>query len=440
MVSSDRVRAEIRRELLRPSSLWLVAAVLAFCLLAALFSLTQASLKLYTPAVYLLAPLLMAPVGAYRVARDRDRDVAALNATTPLRPGEVVLGKALGLALLWTLALAATTPLLYVLASQAATGAFLQLAPLLGWGLVLGLVGLLAGLIVGHVQGGDATSALAWAFGLVLAWIALALQRGRVLALASDEAQLAIARGFVHLSPLTWAIEALHPDAAFLRGGHLGLLLGLALLVLPLALGLASLAVGLQHLDGWRTDPRERPRALAGLAIAVAAMAIVLTAWSYPQPLSGQPRVGMEASQTQIGDTQVRFVLEDESPWSKDTAARAHLMFHGEPNATLELDRVTLEAEHVRFEIGSAFPDRVGLDEEGRASVDVPLRLTPQRLVAQTTARANLTLDGQPASLESPLSPRTIAVPVGGSVLTGLASLGVAATAAIIVPRRLNRW
>lgn len=440
MVNPARVQAETRRELLRHSSLWLVAGLLTFCLLAALFSLTQSSLKLYTPAVYLLAPLLMAPLGAHRIARDRDRDVSALNATSPLRPSEVLLGKALGLALLWALALAATAPLLYVLVSQAATGAFLQLAPLLAWGLALGLVALLAGLIVGYAQAGDASSALAWAFGLVLAWIVLALQRGRLYALAATETQFTIARGVVHLSPLTWAIEALHPDAAFLRADHGGLLVGLALLVVPLAVGLASLAVGLQHHDGWRPNLGERRRALTGLATALAALAILLVAWSYPQPVPNQPRLGPEASKAHVGDAQVQFALEDESPWSKDTAATAHLTFRGQPNATLDLDGFAIEAEQVDVELRSQAPELVRLDEDGRAGVQVPVRLTPLRLVDQTTARANLTLEGQPASLEAPLSPTGIAIPLGASVLTGLASLGGAATAAVIVPRRLNRW
>lgn len=440
MVTPALVRAEIRRELGRPSSLWLVSGLLAFCLLAALFSLTQASLKLYTPAVYLLAPLLMAPVGAHRVARDRDRDVAALSATTPLRPSEVLLGKVLGLGVLWGLSLAATAPLLYVLTSQAATGAFLQLSPLLAWGLVLGLVGLLAGLVVGYVQGGDASSAVAWAFGLVLAWIVLALQRGRVYALASNETQFAIVQGVVHLSPLTWAIEALHPDAAFLRGDHVGLLAGLALLMAPLAVGLASLAAGLQHHDGWRPNLREHRRALTGLAIALAGFAILLGAWSYPQPVPGKPHVGVGASQAHAADTQIQFVLEDESPWSKHTAATAHFTFHGKPNATLSLDGFTLAAEPVYLELRSQVPEIVSLDENGRAQVQVPVGLTPERLVDQTTARANFTLEGQPASLDAPLSPRGIAIPLGTSILTGVAPLGVAATAAIIVPRRLNRW
>jgi hypothetical protein len=440
MVKPARVLAETRRELLRPSSLWAAAGFLSFCFLAALFSITQTSLKLYTPAVYLLCPLLMTAVGAHRIARDRDRDAAALNATTPLRPSEAVLGKALSLTLLWTLTLAATAPLLYVLVSQAATGAFLQLAPLLAWGLVLGLVGILAGLIVGHSQDGETSRAVASAFGLVLAWIVLALQRDRFYALASDDAQLTIVRGFVHLSPLTWAIEALSPDAAFLRVDHLGLLLGLALLVLPLGLGLASLAVGLQQLHDWRPNLAERPQPLAALATAVAAMAVLLGTWSYPPPAPTQPSVGPDASQGQVGDTQVRFILEDETPWSKKTFAKAHLTFHGQPNTTLGLDRFTLEAEHLRLELRSEAPDHVNFDEAGRASVEIPLRLIPQRLVTHTTARANFTLDGQPASLEAPLSPRGIAIPAGASVLTGLASLGGTATAAMIIPRRLNRW
>lgn len=436
----QRIRAEVRREGLCPSSLWLVAGVLAFSLLAALFAVMQASLKLYTPAVYLFVPLVMVPVGAHRVACDRDRDAAALNATTPIRASEVLAGKVIALVLLWGVTVAATVPLLYVLTMQAASNAFLQLTPLVAWGLVLGLVSALAGLIVGYAQGPGATRAVSLGFGLVVLWLVVALQRERLYALASTETEVAIVRAIAHASPSTWAIEALTPNAAYLVPGHGELLTGLALLLAPLAVGLTCLAVGLQHLDGWHPNPLTHRRALGGLAIALVGIAALLGAWSYPDPPGSTSPVSPEPAKANLDDVQVRLAVEDEATWSEHTTARVHLSFAGSPNATLGIERFHLEAEHLTLAPRSSIPDTVRLDGQGRGHLSVPVTLTPHQMVGDITLTARLAVDGQGATMHTPLSPSGYAVPLAASAATGATAFGLAAAAAFHVPRRMNRW
>lgn len=446
VVTLARVRAEIRREVVRPRSLGLVAGFVGLCTLLALFAVTQAGLKVYTPAVYLFVPLAMAPVAAHSLARDRDRHVGEIHATTPLGPGEALLGKALGLAAVWVLALAASLPLLYVLASSAATGAFLQLAPLLAWGLVLGLVSLLAGLIVGYLHEHDATRAVSSGFLLVLGWALLALQRGRLYSFASNETQLALARGLAHASPVTWALGALQANAAYLAPGHASLLAGLALLAVPLAAALAALAVGLQRLAGWRSRPLACRNALAVLGLALVAAGLLLVSWNYPSPSGSGLPSGPSQAQTTLEGTQVRLVVEDDAEWGKGSQARAHLFFTGPRNASLHLQELHLEAENLRLEPDVSLPQRIVLEGKGseggggRASLTVPVTLTPLRLVNDEVVTAEIVVDGEAATLEVPLSPSSYRLPLESSMAVGGLTLALATATAIAGPRRMNAW
>lgn len=453
MVRLVRVGQEVRREVLRPSSLWAIAGVLALCLLVGLFAITQAALELYTPAIYLFLPMLMAPLAAHRIARDRERDLSAVHATTPMGSADVLLGKVVALFLLLALAMGATLPMLYVMTAQAATGAFIQLIPLVAWGAAIGTVSMLVGLLIGYARLANSVGALSTAFVVVLLWFLLPLQRGRLYGWADSMAELRVIRALLHASPFTWALDALATGAAYLDPAHASSLVGLAILLVPLALGLGALALGWQHMDGWHPRALARPVASCLLAASLVATGALLWAWDHPAP-GGPTQHGEPVADQLAGDVRLQLGFETHEPWSTSTPGTLHITFIGEPNATVRLTSLTFTSANLTVQTEVDLPREIHLDQPipsrgqphvegdqaGHAALQIPVTLVLHRLDQQPAIETHLTLDGTSATVTTTHRAWDHRLPLAASMLTGGATLVVVAGAAVLVPRRLNTW
>lgn len=452
MVSPRRALAEARREFLRPISLWTVPAVLGFCLMLGYFSVSQHAFDLYPPGVYLLVPMFALPLAAHRATQDRERDLAAAHATTPLTVGEVLLGKLAGLSFLLALVLVATAPLLFAMVNRTATGALLQFSPWLAWGGVVGLVALVVGLGVGFSLGPRGASALSIGFGVVGLWFLVAVLRHQILGLAGSELAFQVLEALVHASPFTWGVQALAPDAPYLLPGHLASLRNLGLLLAALLAILGALVVGYQRIGGWRAGSPIRPVAGAVLVVGfVATGVIVATA----EPVAREPEHHPAVAEAMAGEVHVQGGVVVEGGWSHRTPATVHLTFTGHPNATVAVGDVEVRGESFSAADGLDAPAEVVLDhiipapehappqvgeQAGTAHVPIPVVLTAHRMDVQPVLHVALSVEGEPVVLSTQQSASQWQMPLDASMLTGGVTLGLASAFAFFVPRRLNRW
>lgn len=258
---------QFERTLRRGSSLAVLAAATGTATVVALFAVLEAGPGVYAPLVYFGLPLGLAPVCAYRAARERERGLEAILATTPSRPGLMLAGRLAAWATALAVALLVTASIHLLLVDLSLATSFDRILPFLAWGSVLGLSSIVAGLLVGTLWGETEHQALTAALVLVATWVVLATKRAAILSLAGSETQARVLLGIVHASPLTWALEAQAGAPLALVEQHWRLLGGLGLLVLVGLLALAVVVVARRH---GRGGERWWARGLPGVALAVA--------------------------------------------------------------------------------------------------------------------------------------------------------------------------
>lgn len=233
----------------------------------ALFAVLEAGPGVYAPLVYFGLPLGLTPVCAYRVAQERERGLEAVLATTPSRPGLLLVGRLAAWATVLAVALLATASIVPLLVGPSLATSLDPILPFLAWGSVLGVSSIVAGLLVGHLWGDTEQQALAAALALAASWIVLATKRAAILSLAGSETQARVLLGIVHASPLTWALEAEAGAPWALVEQHWRLLGGLGLLAL---VGLFALAVVVVARGHGRGGERWWARGFPAVALAVA--------------------------------------------------------------------------------------------------------------------------------------------------------------------------
>lgn len=241
--------------------------------MVALFAVLEAGPGVYAPLVYFGLPLGLAPVCAYRAARERERGLEAILATTPSRPGLMLAGRLAAWISVLAVALLVNASIHFLLVDLSLAPSLDRLLPFLAWGSVLGLSSIAAGLLVGTLWGETEHQALTAALVLVATWVVLATKRAAILSLAGSETQARILLGIVHASPLTWALGAQAGTLALVEQ-HWRLLGGLGLLALVGLLALAVVVVARGHgRGGDRSWTRGLPAvALAGTLLAAVAL------------------------------------------------------------------------------------------------------------------------------------------------------------------------
>lgn len=291
-------RAHLARAVLRPASLWAIAGALVVTLIVAVFVAIEAALPILGPTIFFGLPLGMAPLAADQIARDRERGVEALLATTPSARTQVLLARLVGLLAVLGVSLLGATIVVYLLAHALGgvpPGLVLVHA---AWGMVIGLFSATAGALVGYARGSTAQASLSAALAVVVVWLLLAVKRSTLLGLAGSTRELEILQAVVHASPLTWALEARRGGAFLLAGGHWSLMGGLSLVSAMLVLGLVAVALDRARTPGrpWRLRDGHVARLL--LALSLVAAGVTLALWSYPTP--GDPAM-VAGSEDQLG-------------------------------------------------------------------------------------------------------------------------------------------
>jgi hypothetical protein len=449
MVNLHRVGVEAKRGLTRSTGRWPpVAAIALACLLAA-FCLHEAGIPVFARAVYLFAPLLMAPLAAQEVAGDRERGLSRVHATTPATRGEILGGRLVTLTVVLAVAVAGTLPVLYALTGTISPTAFRAGLPLVGWALLVGSASTVAGLLVGYATSGSSTRGLSVAFGLVTVWLVTAMQRRRLLAWAQGETQRNIVEGLLHANPLTWALEAEHPVALAAVANHADHATGLALLLAAGLTALAAIAIGLQHTDGWRENPLRPSLALAVVIAAAIAGGGLLATWDTPPP---SPPETEAPSRATVGTLQASLEASTPTAWTTQTPLVVHVGLTGPPNTTATVQGLQLDSQNLVLNTSTKLPQTVDFDgstESGEhgdreptaaATFDLEATATAQRIADTATLRANLTVDDNQTRLATQLhgldwQPPTLAV-----LASGLGPLVLLAGGAIAIPRRFNRW
>ncbi len=453
LVTGRRILAEIERELTRPTGRWSPVAALLFAGAFALFAVVEAGAEIYVLATYVFLPMLAAPLAAHRMAGDRERGLARVTATTPIDTAVFLTGKLIALHLLLVASLALTLPILYALTETMAPGAFHNALPFLGWALLTGTLSILVGLLIGYAKQGASAAALSIAFSTVIAWAFLATQRHRFLAWADNETELAVIQAILHLSPMTWALEADQPAAVGLVSHHHDLALGLVLLLIPILGALAAIALGLQHLDGWLADPTRHPFAILLLATSLIGAGTALALFDYSRPDEGGPDVPDEHT-AGIGEMDVAFEASRSQPWEAQTPLFIELNVQGPPNATVTLQELTLEGPHITARHMLEMPTQLHLDEiqEGRgqtapqngtygtATLSFDATATPHRIASMLSLQAHLQLDGNDTTLTTRLNAFDWEHPITPTLAAASAPFALTATTALVLPRRLNRW
>jgi hypothetical protein len=419
----------------------------------ALFALYEVGLDAYALATYTFVPLLACPLGAYLIARDREHGLSAVAATTPVDPTSLLLGRLTALSTLLVGGLALTLPVLYALTETVAPGAFRAALPLVGWGLLVGLVSLLVGSIVGYAKTGPSTGALSVGFGIVVAWVVIAVQRHRFLAWADSETELAVIQAILHANPLTWALEAEHPAAVGVVANHSETAAGLALLLVPLALALGAVALGLQHMDGWLEQPLQHPAALALLAASVLGAGVFLATWDYARP-TPPTEVPSDAQSGQAGNLTVRLEADPKAPWKGATPIGVTLTLVGPPNATVTLEELVLSGPNLTVNHQLQVPKNIQLDEirtdrghhatenetHGTGELKLQANATPQRVASLVPLAATVTVAGNETTLTTTLEGSVWGTPIVPPLAAAGVPLAVLAWTAWKAPRRWNRW
>lgn len=451
-MNASRVGAEIRRELTRPTGPWTPVVVLVLAGLLGLFAALEAGVDAYVLATYLVLPLFLCPLAAQRVAADREEALTAVQATTPLTRGEFLLGKIVALGILLAASLALTLPLLYALTETLAPGSFQSALPLVAWGGLVGGVAIVVGLLVGYSTPGT-TGALSIAFGVVFAWVLLPALSDRLLDAVETETGLQIVRAVLHASPLTWALEAKQTNAVDVLAGHTELAIGLAGLLLALLVVLGAIALGLQRFDGWVEHPARHPLAIAFLALGLLGAAATLAMVQDPpaQPDQGVPS---DAGDARIGDLHVNLDPDRDIEWRAETPLAVELTIAGPPNATVQLTRLELGGPNLTVHHDLDVPTTVELTEireghgtfapegetYGVASLEFQATATPHRITTGFLLEADVGINGNETVLATGVTAFDWGTPGRPALLGGGLPLAIGLGAAIVVPRRANRW
>jgi hypothetical protein len=446
MISLRRIAAEVWRELTSGTARAALVTGLVLSGLVAASTLWEFGPGFFFTTTYVLFPLLACPLAAQRVASDRERGVTTVLATTPLGEAEYLTAKIAGLGTLLAIGFLATLPMAYAVTEPLAPGAFATAAPIVLVGLAVGLASLLVGLIVGYADVGTSRVSISAGFGLVMVWALLAFQRDPIVALADGGTERALLEALTRVSPATWSLQAQPSNYVGVVDGWGSLLLGLLALSLGLLVVLASLACGLQHLDGWleRSTPVAAGILVLGLALAGGSLAAI----DAPDTTTSSEAPD-DASDGSPGALDVSLRIQEAGSWGPGTPLTAELTVRGPPNATVNVTDVAFDAPGLSIEPRSAIPTSLALDETratsggeayGVGRIDVELLATPHRIATLWRVDADLTLDGNETTLSTDVTAFAWSKPGGIVLLAAGAPPATAAGLAALAPRWSNRW
>lgn len=437
---------EAGRELARRSTLGLLAG---YAFSAAVWALVAVEERMfYWNIVHLLAPLFVAPVAARAVARDREGGMTEALALTRLTRGEWLAGKCLFVLAFVAAAVALTVPSSYALASGAGPDGPLRHAEFFAWSALLGLCAGAWGLLVAAMAGTRAVAALTLGFGLVFVWLGLGIAAEDLVELASGPSSWAVLTTLVHLSPLTWAFDAVGvtvhrqvlgaPSPPAVYGA-------LLLLITPVVL-LPIVTLRLQHVKGWLDAP---PARAAAAALAVSAVAVLaLASWTH----GADETVTGEAIRTRDGE--IRMTLSVTRPPSMAARALggfedgqrvlAHFSVSGPEGRVIELSALRLRSDHYEYALDDTLPKTFRIADAGppagTGSVFVNFTARVKSAAMFAPVYGELVVDGEAYVLRGEaLGSRPQGGEVAGAAWAFAEAL-VFGTLAWRVPRGLNRW
>lgn len=445
-----RILTEIRRGLLRKSILWFVTAFSVLVgLLGMLAAFTGTGLDMPTNAPYLFAPLAVCPIATQLMVRDREHGGALVGATTPLTWPEVLVAKVLTVVVLTPVAVLASLPILYAMTVATAPGAFVELLGHPLFSVSIGTTAASVGLLIGALTPNLPRLGLGLAFFTVIAWVLLGTGLGE-----TPNPPLALAF-FRRLSPISHAMQAVG-QGPILVGPKRLWLLPLTVAVPALA-SFALITLKLQHPTGWRANALGGSRALSLPIFIVLVTAISVLSWTAPSTTVPAMEDRFKGSH---GDLWLEGRLDvfdaPDPPWTQGVPRYLELTLFGPPNATVEIDRISLESDVVRYEVDEPIPPRVHLDEIepdrdrrldptggpiGTTTLELRLKAYPKELFNDFLAHLSVTLDGRERRYAfTGVVADTWHVAAAPIVVSMVATVGPLTAMAYRLPGRWNRW
>jgi hypothetical protein len=449
LIDGQRTLAELRRQILRPSTLNLVAGYSVLYSTLALLALPGGEIGASIEFGYYLIPLLMCPIAAHRVLRDDSEGMTNVQAVSPLQRAELETARVAAALAIPPLAIVGTLPALYGVSAAAPTGAFAALLVHVAWALVLSTAAASAGLLVGRLTSNHPRLGVGIAFGLVSAWFLLGI---------STDPQTAgvVSSAIAKLSPFTYAEQA--SPLVPLPSGSPNLLAGPAMLA---GLGLlAVVAIG-------PTTARTRRGGAHPLSTVFVALVVLggvgLLAFGDPGLDHGDPQTqGFPVEEERDGRHWMITLTPGEQTetlwtgaWGEDTPLRLELKVYGAPNETLEIDRVQLASPHIQVEPVNGSSEVLVLDNVVDAPDEAPPRAgekmgigtqrtvwtaTPTELFQRAPVTLTLSVNEETERFDfaiTALNWRTEPAPVAaGAFASGLSTIALARWGS----RRWNRW
>lgn len=440
-----RVLAEAARELLRPSFFGVLAG---YALVVGGFSLAAGEdhfFLWYVP--FQIAPLLMAPLAARFVTRDRESGMASVLATTPLRRSEWLAAK--GIALIAFVTAATTVAMLIAAVALSYSGREPVLLNLdrFGHAALVAFASAGAGLFIGVAAAHRGSAGTAAGFVFVLAAIGLGEAATELVTGASTQLGARLAFNFSHLSPLAWFYDALGPPPLYLvRLDAASPPAGVALVIVGAFFSGAAFlwSSRFSSPDG---RPNASPLAQTGVVLAVALVALLIpSAWNFETSRPG------EGDSVTTSGGELTFDFDGiTSPGRSlgriedgDSVELLITVTARDERTSVSVLGATISAREMAFEpLGSppyvlAFGSSPGAFSV--AKMIIPFKARVGYASALTPVEVNLFLADEVMTLKGTILGRSHGVPIAGVVAAAAALSGGLFLVGRTLSDRANRW
>jgi len=343
---------------------------------------------------FLVTPLAWAILAAWLVTRDGESGFTSRMAGTPGNKVEATIGQALGSGGLLVGYLSVTAIGWFFMNAAVHTQPIVDLAVFAGWGLTVGLSAIGVGLLVGALTREGKTPGLI----LATAWVVTSAVVPFFVfssAVTPDTPSLtrAVWVGIAHLSPITWALNALDLFSLFVIPTKPGTPIAPPLLA-PLGGLVLTLAVACSLRGSWpwpRDIPLSTGQRFAGIFLGVVVLGSTLgtgAIW-WADVERSDPPLPRQASMANVGvqgfiadpgeNRSLRKAdIDDPAPLiPRDEARPVDLVLNvnGPPNTTVRFDAIDLRTDLVVSTERDALEGTVELGSDGQAYARQPLLL-----------------------------------------------------------------